>query len=189
MLTYLAVCCLRAFKNVSGLKSSDRSRLSLSRLLFCALSTQVCTATARETRPRRYWIVVSYLAVCCLRAFKNVSGLKSSDRSRLSLSRLLFCALSTQVCTATARETRPRRYWIVVTYLAVCCLRAFKKVSGLKSSDRSRLSLSRLLFCALSTQVCTATARETRPLRYWNGSSGPSHFSCQLRGVWKHNVT
>ena len=72
----------------------------------------------------------------------------------------------------------------VSIYLAVCCLSAFRKVSGLKSSERSKVSLNKLLFWALSTQVCTATARETRPRRYWIGSSGPSHFSCQFRGVW-----
>ena len=70
-------------------------------------------------------------------------------------------------------------------HLAVCCRRAFRKVSGWKSSDKSNVSFSSRPDSTFSTQVWMAIARFTRPRRYASGSSGPSHFSNQLMGVWK----
>ena len=52
---YLAVSCLRALRNVSGLKSSDKSKESFNNEPLVALSTHVCTAAARDTNPRKYW--------------------------------------------------------------------------------------------------------------------------------------
>lgn len=69
-------------------------------------------------------------------------------------------------------------------YLAVCCLSALRNVSGWKSSDRSNVSLSMVPCVALSSQVCVAIALKISPRRYCIGSSGPSHFSNHVKGVY-----
>ena len=51
----------------------------------------------------------SYLAVCCRNAFRNVSGWKSSLRSRVSSRRRPPSDLSTHVWMAMVLVTRPRR--------------------------------------------------------------------------------
>ena len=70
-------------------------------------------------------------------------------------------------------------------YLAVCCLSAFRNVSGWNSSDRLRVSERRLFRSAFSTHPCMASVRVTMVFRYNTGSSGPSHFFCQDRGVFE----
>ena len=69
-------------------------------------------------------------------------------------------------------------------YLAVCCLNALRNVSGWKSSDRSNVSLSMVPCVALSSQVCVAIALKISPRRYCIGSSGPSHCSNHVKGVY-----
>lgn len=44
------------------------------------------------------WFVSPYLAVSCRKAFRNVSGWNSSERSRVSESKVCFSALVTQFC-------------------------------------------------------------------------------------------
>lgn len=52
--TYLAVSCLRAFRNVSGWNSSERSRVSDMRRPFSTMSTHPCMARVRATILLRY---------------------------------------------------------------------------------------------------------------------------------------
>jgi len=54
----------------------------------------------------------SHLAVCCLRALRNVAGWKSSERSTGSLSKEPWFICWFQRCTAKARAIKLRRYSI-----------------------------------------------------------------------------
>ena len=59
------------------------------------------------------------------------------------------------------------------TNLAVCCRRAFKKVSGWNRSDKSKVLDKSFPDSALSAQLINAKVLLIREVSHWTGSSGP----------------
>jgi len=69
-------------------------------------------------------------------------------------------------------------------YLAVCCLKALRKVSGWNNSDKSSVVLvSNSPVDAFSSHDPSASALATSDLKYCGGSLGPSHAFTHDDGI------
>ena len=89
---------------------------------------------------------------------------------------LLYCLQYLQDCNQNCAKD-------LFAYLAVCCRRALRKVSGWNSSERSSTSRNKESELHFSTQDPRARVLATRALNQWMGSSGPSKWLLQERGT------
>ena len=103
--------------------------------------------------------------------------IKSQIRLVPRRSLLLYCLQYLQDCSQNCAKD-------LFAYLAVCCRRALRKVSGWNSSERSSTSRNKESELHFSTQDPRARALATRALNQWMGSSGPSKWLLQERGTY-----